>query len=288
MNLISLLFHDVYVSDPQESGFPGSAADRYKIDATNFDKHLAALDKVLTLPPVIVTEATESRTPRIRVAITVNDGGISYDSIIAPRLEYRGWRGHCFVTTDYIGRRGFLAKHHLRDLHARGHLIGSHSVTHRSHMATCDPKILYREWEDSRKTLEDILGVAVNCASVPGGYYAPRVARAASEAGLNVLFTSEPDASKHYTENCLILGRFTVRHGQRSEYVERLATGYPAALYREKIIWDGKKTLKALFRSGYPIISEYVHRIRQDGNKVSEPIQLKSFSKINTSAEEKR
>lgn len=287
MNQISLLFHDVYLSDPNESGFSGSAAGIYKIDAKTFDRHLALLDEVLTTPPGLATESAKFTSKPPSVAITVDDGGVSYHSIVASRLEDRGWRGHCFVTTDYIGRRGFLAKHHLRDLHARGHVIGSHSASHRSHMGTSDAKTIYQEWSDSRKALEDILGVAVNCASVPGGYYAPRVAHAASEAGIKVLFTSEPDREIHAIESCLVFGRFTVRRGQQPEYVGRLAIGHPATLYKENLVWAGKKMLKALFRSTYPVVSEYVHGMRWDRNEGVGQVQSKRFQQVIASKEKK-
>ena len=44
---------------------------------------------------------------------------------MADRLEARGWRGHCFVSTDAIGTRGFLTAAQIRELDARGHIIGT-------------------------------------------------------------------------------------------------------------------------------------------------------------------
>lgn len=266
MRMISLLFHDIYVSDSEESGFIGPTAAHYKISEAAFDGHLAILDEVLKAPPVLLTEATDITCKEIPVALTVDDGGISYHSIISERLEKRGWHGHCFVTTGYIGKRGFLDKHHLRDLHARGHIIGSHSVTHRERMSQCDPQAVYREWTESRKTLEDILGSAVTCASVPGGYYSRRVAQIASKAGLKHLFTSEPDTAVQTIDSCLVLGRFAVRNGWSPEYVKRLASGDSASLYRERMAWRGKKALKLLLGRAYPLLSAYAHRVRSGGS----------------------
>ena len=48
------------------------------------------------------------------------------------------------------------------------------------------------EWTKSRSVLEDVLGHDVAIASLPGGYFSPTVAETAAEAGLRVLFTSEP------------------------------------------------------------------------------------------------
>ena len=56
----------------------------------------------------------------------------------------------------------------------------------------CRSISMVSEWSRSRAMLEDILGHAVDVASVPGGYFSAVVARAAREAGIRVLFTSEP------------------------------------------------------------------------------------------------
>ena len=38
---VSLLFHDVYVNDPSESGFTQQGADRYKLPVRAFEEQLA-------------------------------------------------------------------------------------------------------------------------------------------------------------------------------------------------------------------------------------------------------
>src|SRR5262245_24759284 len=40
MRIVSLLFHDVYVRRPDESGFVSTAADRYKLSVDEFDRQL--------------------------------------------------------------------------------------------------------------------------------------------------------------------------------------------------------------------------------------------------------
>src|SRR5688572_24007431 len=74
---VSLLFHDVYTSDPRESGFASAAADRYKLSVAAFDAQLEGLASVRDRPFVI----------------TVDDGGVSYYTLLADRLDARGWRG---------------------------------------------------------------------------------------------------------------------------------------------------------------------------------------------------
>ena len=109
--------------------------------------------------------------------ITVDDGGLSYYTHIADRLEAHGWRGLCFVTTDFIGTRGFLDAAQIRELDARGHVIGSHSTSHPARFSALRARRDAAEWTLSRHVLEDILGHAVDVASVPGGYYSRTVAQ---------------------------------------------------------------------------------------------------------------
>src|SRR5690606_31235253 len=119
------------------------------------------------------------------------DGGESYYTAIAERLERRGWTGHCFVSTNFIGQRGFLDRRQIRALADRGHVIGSHSASHPARFSALPYGDMVSEWSRSRQILEDILARTVDVASVPGGYFSPAVARAAQEAGIRVLFTSE-------------------------------------------------------------------------------------------------
>src|SRR4051812_17600829 len=110
MPLTSLLFHDVYDTDPRESGFASDAADRYKLPVKDFDAQLAGLAGI----------------NRETFRITVDDGGLSYYTHVADRLETHGCRGLCFVTTDCISRPGFLTAAQIRELDRRGHVIGTH------------------------------------------------------------------------------------------------------------------------------------------------------------------
>jgi len=193
--LVSLLFHDVYADDPSESGFAGAAADRYKLPLAAFERQLDGLARARRDAPLLVDDRTVA-VGRTAFAITIDDGGVSLYTQVADRLERLGWRAHCFITTGRIGERGFLAPSQLRELRARGHVLGSHSASHPTRFGALSPREMVKEWGESRAALQDLLGQDVTVGSVPGGYYTPRVAAAAAEAGLRVLFTSEPETRR--------------------------------------------------------------------------------------------
>jgi peptidoglycan/xylan/chitin deacetylase (PgdA/CDA1 family) len=270
MRAISLLFHDVYVTDPAESGFVSDAANRYKLSVADFEAQLAGIARARMDAPSVrvspVSGKAEQQGPPY--AITFDDGGVSYSTLIADRLESRGWRGHCFVTTDCIGRSGFLDAAQIRELHARGHVIGSHSASHPARFSACSFEQMVREWRDSRARLEDLLGDAVTVASVPGGYFSAAVARAAAEAGLTVLFNSEP-VTAIGVEPITVIGRFTIRHGDAPDAAMRLLA--PAAWARSAawLNWNAKGVIKPLLGPAYSRVADWVCTVRRSSPAVA-------------------
>src|SRR6185503_7420328 len=134
----------------------------------------------------------EGRTP---LFITFDDGGISAFTTIAPMLEDAGWRGPFFVTAGCVAQRSFMTPDQIRELHNRGHIIGSHSLSHPLRMSSCSWDKMIEEWSVSVKILSQIVGERVAVASVPGGQYSRQVAQTAARSGITTLFTSEPTVS---------------------------------------------------------------------------------------------
>ena len=176
--------------------------------------------------------------------VTFDDGGISAFTTVADILEEAGWRGHFFVTASYIGRRSFLNVDQIRELHRRGHVIGSHSLRHPARISRLSWEKLIEEWSASVQILSDILGEQVRVASVPGGFYSKKVAQAAAQSGIEVLFTSEPTASSRVVDGCLVLGRYVIQRWTRPETAAAIAAGNLAPRLRQMIYWNAKKALK--------------------------------------------
>ena len=247
MRAIALQYHDVIDGGAWEaSGFPGDAAATYKLSAAEFAAHVRAVSAAAAPHPLGVLEALRAGAAvgRPVVLFTFDDGGVSAIARTADTLEAHGWRGHFFVTTDYVGTPGFLTGAQIRELHARGHIVGAHSCSHPVRMSQCTPAELRREWGGSVRALADVLGAPVAVASVPGGYYAPRVAEAAAQAGVRALFTSEPVSRVARVGECLVLGRYTLRRGTPAEVAASLAAGRPAPQLQQWVAWNTKKVAK--------------------------------------------
>jgi peptidoglycan/xylan/chitin deacetylase (PgdA/CDA1 family) len=232
MSPISIMYHDVVEhGDAGASGFPGAGPAIYKLDREEFSRHLEAI--------------REARRPRRELLLTFDDGGLSAYTPVAGMLEQFGWRGYFFVTTDWIGRTGFLDAPQIRELDSRGHVIGSHSCSHPERMAREPWARLLAEWKESTERLAAIVSHPVKVASVPGGYYSRRVAEAAAEAGIETLFTSEPTARVRTVNGCRVLGRYTVQRGMGPEWPAGFAAGKLGPRLRQALLWKAKGLAKA-------------------------------------------
>lgn len=243
MRQVSLLFHDVFVDRAAESGFSSPAADRYKLPLEHFKAQI---------------EGLPGRSP---ARLTFDDGGISYYTIVADVLEAREWRGHCFVSTDFIGTRGFLDISQLRELDARGHVIGTHSASHPGRFSALTPDQMRREWSKSRQVLEDLLGHAVTVGSVPGGYFSKMVAAMAAETGLQLLFNSEPVIRARSVEGCMVAGRYTIRRRTPRDFSRKLLQPAPWARCGAWASWNAKGLIKPLLGSSYPQVADRIQSL---------------------------
>src|SRR5215813_7552 len=125
--VITLMYHDVVErASHQESGFGSADAGLYKLEPDQFEQHLAAIDQAVVDRPILMTDLLSAKTAPVRPwMITFDDGGASSYTAIADQLDALEWRAHFFITTDYINTPGFMTSDQIRELHNRGHVIGS-------------------------------------------------------------------------------------------------------------------------------------------------------------------
>ena len=237
MRSLALCYHDIVHDDPAVSGFTTPGAATYKMPLQRFREHLRAL------------EDSRGTTP-FRILLTFDDGG-SGAMWAADALEEAGQKGLFFITTGLLGTDGFLEARQVQELHRRGHGIGSHGATHRGRMNRMPESDLLREWSDSARMLAQLTGAPVRTASVPSGFYARRVARAASAAGITELFTQQPTTRVLRRFGCDVLGRFTVRSWTPASRVAALARGNLRPRFEDALSWRLRQITKTLTRGFY-------------------------------------
>jgi len=263
MRITTLLYHDVVDAGQfQQSGFNGIGPNSYKLEYDNFVAHLDAANGQLSdndesvqqlfLSPGMVEENIN--------LITFDDGGVSFLTKIAPALEIRHITGVFFISTKYLGTTGFLNHEQLKSLHTRGHILGSHSHSHPRIFSNLTYKELLNEWQQSKEILENILGVEITSASVPGGYYSRAVAEAAGESGFKLLFTSEPSGKLLRQGNCFITGRYSIKQQDIPKKADNIINHNKIYFAREYMAWNTKKLVKNLLGKQYLKIRERLLR----------------------------
>jgi peptidoglycan/xylan/chitin deacetylase (PgdA/CDA1 family) len=245
---IALEYHDVVTGDePYQSGFPGPGPASYKLTERNFISHLEAIRDSVGVSRVGRFSSDETNCPQPGVVfLTFDDGGASAYTTIADRLEQYGWRGHFFVTTNYVGTPGFLSISQIRELDARGHILGVHSASHPAMMGACSLEQMTEEWTNSVTTLSEILGHRVLVGSVPGGYYTKNVGLTASQAGIRGLFTSEPVTKSWIVDKCVVLGRYSIRKWTGPGVAASLASGSARARFSQWAFYKGLGMIRVI------------------------------------------
>lgn len=245
-----LMYHDVIERDAQATGRSGAGPDRYKVTHESFVEHLDRIEEKVAVPPAVADDLLGGRGLTPRWALTFDDGGDSALRV-GEELLRRAWRGHFFITSGFIGTRGFVDASAIRELDRMGHIVGSHSITHPERMASLPENDLLREWSESVAVLADLVGKDVQTASVPGGHYRRNVAVAAARAGITTLFTSEPSRSAHRVDGCLVLGRYSIRRDSSAEDAARAAAGEAATWLPAYVAWNTRKLAKQLAGKRY-------------------------------------
>jgi len=249
----ALLYHDLSTTAFRDrTGFPGPLAARYKLEPDRFSSHLEAISAARVEVGLVRPGAAKPRA-----ALTFDDGGSSAIAA-ATELERHGWRGHFFITTGRIGTPGFLDASEVAELHARGHLIGSHSASHPTYMGRLPSERIHDEWTRSSEQLEAVIGERPVTASVPGGFVTAAVMVEAAKAGYRVLMTSEPTARVQQRGELIVLGRYAIRSNTPASLAAAYAIGSRPARARVWLSWTGKKASKRAAPSAY----EALRRLR--------------------------
>jgi peptidoglycan/xylan/chitin deacetylase (PgdA/CDA1 family) len=256
--IYGLMYHDV-ISGTERSGRHGDGPERYKLSPPDFLAHLTAMERAVEGRPLAVGSAPAPG--QSGWALTFDDGGSS-GLAVAEELARRGWLAYFFITSDAIGRPGFLDREAIRDLDRLGHVVGSHSTSHPSPMSTLSYDALVREWAESAAELAEIVGKPVKTASVPGGDYRSHVGRAAAQAGIELLFTSEPVRRARFQNGCLVAGRYSIRRHTSAREAASAAAGDAGLWLRQWSAWNARKPVKLMAGRHYDRLRSSMLKLR--------------------------
>ena len=169
-------------------------------------------------PILTVTQWIALPLPPRAVVITFDDGHVSNYSAALPVLLEHRLRATFFITAGSIGTSEMMDWAQIRELHASGMEIGSHTVTHRPPSMLDDNALRYELFE-SRRILEDGLGSPVTSVSSPTGFFNPRMRVIAEEAGYRALCFGQMGLA---ADEPFSLKRIAVKRGMKEEQFNAL------------------------------------------------------------------
>jgi peptidoglycan/xylan/chitin deacetylase (PgdA/CDA1 family) len=179
--LITLVMHRVV------EGAPGQWTD---VSSSMLDKLLDAVCE-RQVPATTVAAWRGGRS----LCLSFDDGSSSDYAIVFPRLFARGLRATFFIVPEWVGRPGHLQWDQIREMHHAGMEIGSHGLAHlpMSRLSTDEAR---REFDSSKRCIEDRLGAPVSTFAYPFGDHAPWCHRLGMEAGYQRLCLSRPGGGR--------------------------------------------------------------------------------------------
>lgn len=170
-----------------------------------------------------------------KVAITFDDAHRSNYDVAFPLIAVAGMSATMFVVPAWVGRAGYCTWDQLREMHAGGWSIQSHTQSH-PFLSTLNRKALTRELEDSRWEIEDRIGAPVVTLALPNGDWPKRQFRPLiQESGYRHIATSRWHANGDAERRRGVFGRYTVRRDTQPEAFDAMVTDLPGKLSRESL-----------------------------------------------------
>lgn len=174
---------------------PGAAGRQLTLSVTRFQQEMDYLAAhgytTVTLDEIYAAMQALVKLPAKSVAITFDDGYLDNYTLAYPILRAHKFCATFFVITNAVGHAGFMTWDQLRQMHASGMSIESHTVHHWD-LDRLSQDELVSELTQSRNAIAAEVGQVPAALSYPGGNYSLRVAIAAQAAGYILAVTNQP------------------------------------------------------------------------------------------------
>jgi len=178
-----LVYHIVRPKYPDDSAAVRALAQTPEV----FDAQLQYIEDagyhVITFTDLENHFLRSTALPSKPLIISFDDGWRNQFDYAFPILVKHHLTATFFVFTNSIGRHSFLTWDNLATLLDAGMTIGSHSRSHPYLTKISSPRALADEIVESKKILEDKLGITVDQFAYPFGQYNADIVRMVKEAG---------------------------------------------------------------------------------------------------------
>lgn len=132
--------------------------------------HLIKSVGTLTTDKFSLTPITSSNFNRPLLSITFDDGYAGVYTYASPLLQQYGFLTTQYIIINGVGKSAYMSLDQIKALQAKGHEIGSHTVSH-PRLADISSAQLQTELLQSKTQLEAWLGIPVTNLAYPYGSY---------------------------------------------------------------------------------------------------------------------
>lgn len=192
MRLPILVYHYFGTTRQVQTGIKAEDTD-FITPIDLFRNHLEYLRETgyeaVSFQTLLAARRGENSLPEKPVIITIDDGHRSVAELAAPELKKFRWPAELFVIPTRVTQPGYLQWQELRDLGICDIMPQSHSLTHRL-LNRLSANEIEQELFESKRLIEDKVGVAVTALAVPMGGYPGSTRRIAVGAGYHIVCTS--------------------------------------------------------------------------------------------------
>lgn len=138
--------------------------------------------EIVLLDDLVNYFETGKPLPTKAAALTFDDGWEEHYKNAFPILKKYGVKATFFVPTGWVGQAWIMSWKQMKEMKEAGMIFGSHAISHPDLTKVSDED-LKKELEDSKKSLEENLGVKIDYISYPAGMYNDKVIEAVKAAG---------------------------------------------------------------------------------------------------------
>ncbi len=230
-HLLILMYHAIDVADGQP------ASEDYTLSSDLFTKHLQVLkdEGARPYPLASLLEGSIRALPPGDgpiVLLTFDDGFESVLTRAVPLMHEADWNSSLlFITSDHLGKPGYLRPQQVSILLGMGVAVGAHGASHR-YLTDLPLHTLREELTGSRQSLEAQVGYKVQTMSAPGGRIDRRVVGEAYRAGYRGLFGSEPGLAPLQSPRPDVLPRFSITQSTSPQMLRQLVRGKRRAILK--------------------------------------------------------
>jgi peptidoglycan/xylan/chitin deacetylase (PgdA/CDA1 family) len=219
--------------------FEDRPRDALAIKPSEFEEQMHALKDngftVIRMQDFLAWRRGEKEIPEKSCVISIDDGYRSGYEVAWPILKKLGYPFTMFIYTNYVKGQPnaggqSLAWEELAEMRDAGVDIQSHTVTHTNLRQKKgkyqQPFASYEDWlrhelVDSKKMLEQQLGISVSCLAYPYGIHSDEIRKIVSDAGYEAAFTVYGQRIG-YNSHADQLGRYAIESSNPKVFADAL------------------------------------------------------------------